>query len=171
MLPKKTLRRKCRDHEREWCGFCVDKNLEDDWLARLNNLAVFDLISICEGHCGRQTEPSRTPPHVKLRLKENHLPGIASQWDSHKMAILSAVNRLFQTGETYVNLELKFKLRSGTGRLNYQEEMIMRIHGRQERDTEEMKEATRAWFRQCVARVEELDHLVAELWENEKEPR
>lgn len=87
------------------------------------------------------------------------------------MAILNLVNRLFQTGETYVNLELKFKLRSGTGRLSYQEEMIMRIHGRQERDSEEMKEATRAWFRQCVARVEELDRLIMELWENGKKPR
>jgi hypothetical protein len=163
MLPKKTSRRKCRDHEREWRGFCVDKNLEDDWLARLNDLVTFDLISICEGHYGRQTEPSRTPPHVKLRLKENRLPGIASQWDNHKMAILSAVNRLFQTGETYVNLELKFKLRSGTGRLSYQEEMILRIHSRQERDSEEMGEATRTWFRQCVERVEELDRLIAEL--------
>jgi len=171
MLPKKTSRRKCRDHEREWRGFCVDKNLEDDWLARLNDLATFDLISICEGHCCRQTEPSRTPPHVKLRLKESCLPGIASQWDDHKMAILSEVNRLFQTGETYVNLELKFKLRSGTGRLNYQEEMIMRIHGRQARDSEEMGEATRTWFRKCVEQIEELDRLIAELWEDGKKPR
>ncbi|MFL7793674.1 MAG: hypothetical protein AB8I69_16145 [Anaerolineae bacterium] len=87
------------------------------------------------------------------------------------MAILSTVNRLFQTGETYVNLELKFKLRLGTGRLNYQEEMIMRIHGRQERGSEEMDETTRAWFRQCVERVEELDRLVVELWEDGEKPR
>jgi hypothetical protein len=171
MLPKKTPRRKCRDHEREWRGFCVDNNLENDWLERLNELVTFDLISICEGHCSRPTEPSRTPPHVKLRLKENHLPGIASRWDNHKMAILSAVNRLFQTGETYVNLELKFKLRSGTGRLNYQEEMIIRIHGRRERDSEDMDEATRAWFQQCIERVEELDRLVMELWEDGKKLR
>ena len=171
MLPKKTPRRKCRDHEREWRGFCVDKNLEDDWLERLNELATLDLISICEGHCSRQTEPSKTPPHIKLRLKENLLLGIASQWDDHKMAILSEVNRLFQAGETYVNLELKFKLRSGTGRLSYQEEMIVRIHNRQVRDTEEMEEATRAWFQQSVERIAGLDRLVAELWENGKEPR
>ena len=87
------------------------------------------------------------------------------------MAILSAVNRLFQTGETYVNLELKFKLRSGTGRLNYQEEMIIRIHGRRERDSEDMDEATRAWFQQCIERVEELDRLVMELWEDGKKLR
>lgn len=169
MLPKKTSRRKCRDHEREWRGFCVDRNLEDDWLARLNDLDTFDLISICEGHCGRQTEPSRTPPHIKLRLKERLLPGIASHWDKHKMAILGKVNELFQAGDAYVNLELKFKLRSSTGRLSYQEEMIMRVHGLQARAVEEMGPLTRIWFQRSVERIEEVDHFIASLRQGENE--
>jgi hypothetical protein len=169
MLPKKTSRRKCRDDEREWRGFCVDRNLEDDWLARLNDLGAFDLISICEGHCGRQTEPARTPPHIKLRLKERLLPDIASRWDDHKMAILGKVNELFQVGDTYVNLELKFKLRSGTGRLSYQEEMIMRVHGLRARAAGEMGPVTRAWFQQSVERIEEVDRFVANLWQSEDE--
>lgn len=165
MLPKKTPRRKCRDHEREWRGFCVDRHLKDDWLECLNGLGAFDLISICEGHCGRQAEPSKTPPHVKLRLKEQFLPEVASRWDEHKMAILGDVNRLFQVGDTYVNLELKFKLRSGTGRLSYQEEMIVRVHGRQARTSEEMDAATCAWFEQSVKKIEALDRFVADLWQ------
>jgi hypothetical protein len=166
MLPKKTSRRECRDHEREWRGFCVDRNLEDDWLVRLNDLAAFDLISICEGHCGRQTEPTRTPAHIKLRLKEQRLPSIASHWDEHKIAILSEVNELFQTGDTYVNLELKFRLRSGTGRLTYQEEMIIRVHSRQLRATGEMPPETRTWFQQSVERIEKTDRFVADLWQS-----
>jgi hypothetical protein len=169
VLPKKTSRRKCSEYEREWRGFCVDRNLEDDWLQRLNGLDTFDLISICEGHCGRQTEPSRTPPHIKLRLKERYLSGIASHWDTHKMAILGTVNGLFQGGDTYVNLELKFKLRSGTGRLSYQEEMIMRVHGRQARSVEEMGPVTRAWFQQSVERIEEADQFITSLWQSESE--
>jgi len=169
MLPKKTSRRKCRDHEREWRGFCVDRHLEDDWLARLNALDTFDLISICEGHCGRHVEPSSMPPHIKLRLKEGCLPGIASHWDAHKIAILGKVNGLFQGSDTYVNLELKFKLRSSTGRLNYQEEMIVRIHGRQARAVEEMGPATHTWFQQSVERIEEVDHFMASLWQGENE--
>lgn len=165
MLPRKTARRKCRDHEREWRGFCVDRNLEDGWLQRLNDLDTFDLISICEGHCGRQAEPSRTPPHIKLRLKEQFLPEVASRWDEHKMAILGEVNKLFQVGDTYVNLELKFKLRSGTGRLSYQEEMIVRVHGRQARLSEEIDAATCAWFEQSVEQIEALDHFVTDLWQ------
>lgn len=170
MLPRKTARRKCRGYEREWRGLCVDRNLEDDWLARLNGLGAFDLISICEGHCDREADPPRTPPHIKLRLKEDLLPGIASRWDEHKMAVLSAVSRLFETGETYVNLELKFKLRSATGRLNYQEDLTVRIHSRQVRTSGEMDAKTRAWFQQSVNRIEGLDDLVACLWHDANQP-
>lgn len=164
MLPKKTPRRKCGEHEKEWRGFRVDANLEDGWLECLNDLNAFALISICEGHCDRQAEPSRTPPHIKMRLKEQFLPDIAGHWDEHKMAILNEVNRLFQVGDTYVNLELKFKLRSGTGRLSYQEEMIMRVHGRQARASAEIDAETHAWFEQSVKRIQVLDRFVADLW-------
>lgn len=166
MLPKRTSRRKCRDHEREWRGFCVDKNLQDDWLERLNDLQAFSLISICEGHCNRQTEPSRTPPHVKLRLKERLLPSVASCWNENKMEVLSKVNELFQTGDTYVNLELKFKLRLGTGRLDYQENLIVRIHGRQARASEEIDIDTDEWFERTVDRIQDLDHHVVLLWQD-----
>ena len=166
MLPKKTSRRKCRDHEREWQGFCVDKNLKDDWLERLNGLQVFHLISICEGHHDRGAEPARTPPHVKLRLKDRFLPGIAGCWDEHKMEVLSKVNDLFQTGDTYVNLELKFKLRLGTGRLDYQENLIVRIHGRQARASGEIDTDTDGWFERTVDQVQDLDQHVILLWQD-----
>jgi hypothetical protein len=142
----------------------VDKNLEDDWLVRLNGLDSLKLISICEGHCRRQTEPLRTPPHIKLRLKESFLPGIACRWDEHKMAVLNEINKLFQAGNTYVNLELKFKLRQSLGRLTYQEDLTLRIHSRQARTSEEMDAETSDWFRQSVSRVEELDRFVVYLW-------
>ena len=166
MLPKRTSRRKCRGHEREWQGFCVDRNLKDDWLEHLNDLQAFSLISICEGHCNRQAEPSRTPPHIKLRLKEHLLPSIAGCWDKHKMEVLSKVNELFQTGDTYVNLELKFKLRLGTGRLDYQENLMVRVHGRQIKLSEEMDAEIYDWFERIVDRIKDLDHHVALLWQN-----
>lgn len=164
MLPRRTSRRTCKDHEREWNGFCVDRNLEDEWLTRLNDLGAFGLISICEGHCGRRSGSSKSPPHIKLRLKETLLPRVAQRWDESKMAIVSEVNRLFQTGDTYVNLELKFKLRSGTSRLVYREELVVRIHRRHARTSEDMDPETRGWFQRSVDRVEELDRLIARLW-------
>jgi hypothetical protein len=167
MLSRRTARRKCREHEREWNGLCVDKNLEDDWLVRLNNLETFSLISICEGHCSRQTDHSRTSPHIKLRLKEQFLPGIARRWDENKMAVVSQVNKRFDTGDTFVNLELKFKLRSGAGRMTYQEDLILQIHSRRARIGEEMDIDTRDWFERCVSEIESLDSLCTQLWNGE----
>jgi hypothetical protein len=101
-----------------------------------------------------------------LRLKERLLPDVASYWDKNKMEVLSKVNELFQTGDTYVNLELKFKLRLGTGRLDYQENLIVRIHGRQARASEEIDIDTDEWFERIVDRIQDLDHHVAHLWQD-----
>ena len=164
MLPRRTSRRACKGHEREWNGFCVDKNLEDEWLVRLNDLMAFGLISICEGHCNRRARSSGSPPHIKLRLKETLLPHVSQRWDESKMKIVSGVNRLFQTGDTYVNLELKFKLRLGTSRLVYREELVVRIHRRHARTSKEMDPETRGWFQRSVDRIEKLDSLITHLW-------
>lgn len=164
MLPRKTSRRQRKAYEREWRDYYVDKNIEDDWLERLNSLAAFDLISICEGHCNRQPEPLGTPPHVKLRVKESYLPGIGGRWDRHKMVIISTASDLFQTGNTYLNVEMGFRLKSGTGRLNYQEALVVRVHRGNTKPSSEMDEETRQWFEQSVGQIEELDRVFACLW-------
>lgn len=38
------------NYQRNWRGYRVDKNLKDDWLIRLNNLHLFNVINVCEGH-------------------------------------------------------------------------------------------------------------------------
>jgi hypothetical protein len=164
MLVRRTSRRPCRDYEREWNGYCVDKNLQDEWLICLNHLEAFNLISICEGHCGHQAEASRVAPHIKLRLKEHLLADVSRYWNEYKMAIVSKVNGLFQAGDTYVGLELKFKLRSRTGRMNYEESLMVGIHGRHRRASEEMDAETRDWFQRGVGHVKELDDFVMGLW-------
>jgi hypothetical protein len=164
MLPRRTPRRACRNFEREWNGFCVDKNLKDEWLVPLNELSAFNLISICEGHCVQHSEPHMRPPHVKLRLKEHLLPGVAGRWDEHKTVVLGEVSSLSQAGDTYVNLEMKCKLRSGAARLSYQEDLIVRIHSRDGRGSDEMDRETAAWFQRTVELVQELDAVFARLW-------
>jgi hypothetical protein len=138
--------------------------LEDDWLDRLNGLQSLALISVCEGHCGRRTDSSGRMPHIKLRLKEALMSGVARRWDACKMTVLSEVNRLFQSGDTYLNLELRFKLRSSTGRFSYQEDLIVRVHSRQARVAREMDDGTRDWFLQSVSRIETLDRCLERLW-------
>ena len=81
------------------------------------------------------------------------------------MVIVSKVNELFQTSGTYINLELKFKLRLGTGRLDYQENLLVRIHRRQVRTSEEMDTETHNWFEQTVNQIEDLDQYIALLWQ------
>jgi hypothetical protein len=84
MPVRKTPRRQRREYEREWNSYCVDKNLEDEWLIRLNDLEAFRLISICMGHSGCQTELAKAAPHIKPKPKERLLPGIARCWDENK---------------------------------------------------------------------------------------
>lgn len=38
------------NYQRTWRDYRVDNNLEDDWLVRLNNLGLFYVVNVCEGH-------------------------------------------------------------------------------------------------------------------------
>jgi len=156
----------CQDHERRWRDLCVDKNLKDVWLERLNHLKGFNLVSICEGHHRLYKNPLSKYPHLNLKLKEQYLPGFAKEWANLRPAILNEVHNLFQIGDTYFNLELKHKLRAGIGRLVYQEELTIKMRRYQARIAKEMDPETVTWFDQCVDRIERLDKIVSAWFEN-----
>ena len=155
-----TPRRECREHEREWGGRCVDRNLTDAWLERLNTLHSLSLMGICEGHADASSGSSGRFPHINLRLKEELLPGIARRWEELRVAVLDEVSRLFQHGDTHVNLELKFRLRLGLSRLVYQQDLTMRIRASQPRTSQEMTPDARDWFERTVSCIERLDGIV-----------
>jgi len=167
MLMRADPSKKCRDFERRWLDFCVDKNLQDDWLNRLNNLKAFSLIGICEGHHERRTRSASRYPHIHLRLMEHLLPGIARDWEELRAAVLNEVHRLFQVGDTHFNLELRFKLRAGRGKLVYQEDLVLRMRCFTARTGQEMMPETSKWFAQTVARIEALDAIVLD-WHQRK---
>jgi hypothetical protein len=158
------LRRACKEHERRWRDLCVDKNLEDEWLARLNELRSLRLINICEGHRDRRSEHNRRSPHIIVRLREEWLPGLGQRWDADKIVILEQVNDLFRRGDTEGNLEVKFQVRWGRGRLTYLEDLTFRVRGRKRRMGVEMDAATRGWFEDNVARLVALDVFLVALW-------
>ena len=54
--------------KKRWRYYEVDANLKDAWLEELNSLAVFDLVSICEGH-RKSFCKEIYPPHVTLDWK------------------------------------------------------------------------------------------------------
>jgi hypothetical protein len=160
MPARKRPHRACRDYEREWNGRCVDKHLEDEWLVRLNDLRCLRPISVCEGHADQKPGSARTLPHIKLRLQEQLLAGIASQWDSLRPILADELHRLFQTADTYAELELKCRFRWGKGRFPYRETLTFRIHARQARTSKAMDASTYQWFEQTVSCIEELDKAI-----------
>jgi hypothetical protein len=155
------MTKKCKDYEKLWQDRCVDQNLEAAWLERLNNLAALKLIGICEGHYKQRLSSAGRYPHINMRLNEQMLPDVARNWDDLRAEILNEVHNLFQAGDTLFNLELKYKLRSGRGRLTYQEDLTLRIRCDQVRSSVEMDPETYEWFYRSVQRIETLDQIIS----------
>jgi hypothetical protein len=157
---KRTVSKSCKDYERPWRDFCVDKNLQDGWLERLNDLETLNLVGICEGHPDRPPGTSGRFPQINLRLKETILPGIADHWRDLRSAMLNEASKLFLLGHTDVRIELRFWLRAGRGKLIYQEDLTMRLRSYQARDAAEMDAETLEWFEQAVDRIAQIDQTV-----------
>lgn len=99
----------CRPFERRWRNYCVDRNLKDDWLERLNGLKIFDLISICEGHEDEADIVARRLPHFNLRVRENMIGMLDRRWGSDRERIGQALDAAFEN--RFVSA--KFEIRSG----------------------------------------------------------
>lgn len=99
----------CGPHERRWRDKCVDAGLSDTWLERLNALAVFDLISICEGHPDEPVFEHRRTPHINLRVKEVHAETIAGLWNSERATLAALLDESFHARP----LSVVFEVRSG----------------------------------------------------------
>lgn len=147
-------------HEKRWRDYYVDKNLEERWLETLNDLDAFNLISICEGHFAQQKSSSRKFPHISLKLKEQLLLGFVKDWDTLRAEVLNEVHQLFQKGDTYFNLELRFKLRAGRGRLVYQEELGLKLRCFQARMSVAMDSGSYQWFDQSIESIKALDQII-----------
>lgn len=153
--------RACKPYERRWHDRCVDRNLEDEWLARLNHLTVFNLINICEGHVEGKIGASRRAPHIRLNLKEDFLREAAGQWEELRLILGTELERLFSQGESYVDLELKHRFRWKRGRIFYLESLSVRVRALRQRETEILEPETRAWFEHTIKRLERLDTVIA----------
>ena len=157
---KKPAQKICKEYERRWRDFCVDKNLEDDWLERLNDLRAFILVGICEGHSDNESLSSKRYPQINFRLRKSLLKGIAADWDHLRIEMLQETGKLLHSDNTNMRLELSFRLRAGQGRLVYHEDLKMNVMCFQERRTEGLEEETRAWFEGLIDQIEEIDRVV-----------
>ena len=162
------MHKDCQAHEKRWRDFCVDKNLEESWLESLNNLSALNLISICEGHFAGRRNPASKFAHITLKLKEELLPGFVKDWETLRPEVLNEVHRLFQKGDTYFNLELRFKLRAGRGRLVYQEELTLKMRRFHARSSEPMDPECTQWFEGSILSIKALDQIVFAWYHNKQ---
>ena len=152
--------RPCEKYQRPWGGHCVDINLEDNWLERLNKLKVFDLINICEGHPKRVSSTATRHAHIYLRLKDTYLRDLIKDWETIRPSLLKEVHCLFQDGSTHLNFDLTFKVRAGRGRFVYQEGLRLKIRANKASNGTNLDPTIQAWFEEVVASTETLDQVL-----------
>lgn len=147
----------CRPHERRWRDRCVDAGLADEWLERLNSLAVLDLISICEGHPDEpEFEHSRTP-HINLRVKEPAAEAVADLWNSDRATLAALLDEAFLARPLSAVFEVRIgrELRSGSAR----EFVLCLLKLRPAPLSLDQRPPEKAeWFRLAIAAIETLDH-------------
>ncbi|MDM7921797.1 MAG: hypothetical protein QUS14_05805 [Pyrinomonadaceae bacterium] len=153
----------CLPHERRWRNYCVDRNLKDEWLERLNALKTFDLISICEGHGSGTDEESRRLPHFNLRLKERLAEQLHTVWSSVRSGIGNAVERCF----TSQHVEAKFEYRGGFVKdadgVSPQEIAILKLSSFVRILDFDASFYGAGWFDENVAAAEDFDNEVANI--------
>lgn len=152
----------CREHARQWRDQCVDKNLEDSWLEALNNLATFELISICEGHRDSR-KPRGRWPHINLRLKEQYIPLLLAGFDCAASQMQQELMKHWGDETTTVEARFEIKMNASRSRQEIQRDFCLRIESRRPRTEQSMDEATGEWFTSTVRRIQAWDAFFGKL--------
>lgn len=158
-MPEARNRRTARDYERVWRERCVDRNLQDDWLEALNDLQVFDLISICEGHVAADNKSPKSRPHINLRLRSPLAPRAVSIWPTLSADLGHAMLSMFNVQDSSVTLELKQEVRLIRGGPKAHQGLTVRINACFPRSGPDLDPQTSAWFARAVRSIEQLDRL------------
>lgn len=148
--------RNCREHERLWRDRCVDKNLKDDWLERLNTLQSFELISICEGHLDRR-------PHINLRLRPDLIAALANDWHAYQAKFQEGISNIFRYPLTSASFELRYRYSTRGGRSHYREDAVLKIEALRERSSRNEELNQDEWFMANVQASEDFDKFIGDL--------
>jgi hypothetical protein len=150
-----TNRGNCKDYEKPWKNYCVDKGLDDVWLEKLNSLGNFLLINICEGHEKRRGVGEKEP-HIYLRLNysnDNILDGGSIQpFIQQTRALL--LNH-FPMEFFDANLDIDFRVSTKTG-LERLSDCTINIEVA-EKFLERMKENKNQWFEIAIKNIVDFD--------------
>ena len=153
-------KKECKEHEKRWRNYCVDKNLDDEWLERLNKLKAFQLVGICEGHIKRHVDAKSSYRNVNLILRDELMVSVVAKWPELKTEILKEAAEILENNATKTRLEIHHRLRARQGKIISQDALKISMLSNQSRDQDELGDEMRIWFEGCVERIEELDQIV-----------
>lgn len=146
----------CRPYERRWRDKCVDAGLDDAWLERLNALAVFDLISICEGHPDEPVFEHRRTPHINLRVKDVHAENVRGLWNNEPSPIADAVDKSFAAAPCNASFEVRSGREVRPGSATGLTLCLLKIKPATAQ-LETVPPAKTQWFEQTIIAIETLD--------------
>lgn len=151
---------------RAWRNYHVDVNLADEWLELLNDLFVFDLVSICEGHWHME-HPYDASPHINLKMKQCYLSQALVKWNQCKGIIEETVNRM--SNNTYMFIHARLALDYSSPDVSFQNEGFLMEFECSRRRTKDLPETWFAnWFGFLVVGIEEMDKLLQNCLNNER---
>jgi len=149
----------CKSYERPWRDWAVDRNLDDQWLERLNNLETLNLVSICEGHIDARPTSARRSPRIALMLKKAYMRPLTEQWYDLKEDLATSIENIWPDEETIIEFEIQHRLIINDP-VEEIESIIIRIISERKRDTMLLPEWTNHWFLQALLRIETFDQLM-----------
>lgn len=142
-------------HERLWNGtafgmemVAVDRNLKDEWLARLNGLGTLKLTNICEGHVHTTFGTGQERyPYVTLHLRERAAAALVGR----EAAVEQIFHALFPADADRHQLCLA------------RNESLMTLRSPHVRQKAEAEPQMEDWFSATITRLEEFDRRCGDL--------
>ena len=153
----------CKSHERPWRDWAVDRNLDNQWLERLNKLETLNLVSICEGHIDVKLTSVKRRPVIIVRPKEAYMRPLTVLWYDLKEALADAIENIWPSEETIIEFEIQHRIMKDGGCKEDREDIILRISSRQKRETAFFPNWVEKWFSGTVSKIEEFDRFFENL--------
>ena len=159
----------CKSYERPWLDWAVDRNLDDQWLERLNNLETLNLVSICEGHLDVKPTSIKRRPYIVLSPKNDFMMPLTVRWYELKEALAVEIERIWPGENTSVEFEIQHRLLKDEDGLADIEGIVIRITSVRKRDMMIISVWIQKWFRQTISKIETFDRFLKTLMTQRKE--
>lgn len=145
------------NYQRKWRIFDIDKNLKDDWLVRLNNLNLFYVTNVCEGHHTCEDKHPRI-----ILLGKNDFIGQLECLFADKRMLFSVLNSIIAPDTTF-NFSHIIDLSNDphSSSIHHSFTRIKLALTRNEpRENFAFDEKTSEWFEKSVGALECLDEVL-----------